>query len=79
VEVAKPRAVGKEIRRRADFLAPLRLEGDGYDAASTGRRLTNDGYLSITLNDYRDVMEACQKGVIRKFWDSTHRGGWPRA
>ncbi|MFO0820895.1 MAG: hypothetical protein U1A77_23310 [Pirellulales bacterium] len=62
VEVAKPRAVGEQLRRRADFLAPLRLEGDGYDAASTGRRLTNDGYVNITLNDYRDVIEACQKG-----------------
>jgi hypothetical protein len=66
VEVAKPRAVGEEIRRRADFLAPLRLEGDGYDAACMGRRLTNDGYVSITLNDYRDVMEACQKGSDQK-------------
>ncbi|MFO0820947.1 MAG: hypothetical protein U1A77_23575 [Pirellulales bacterium] len=46
-------------RRRADWLASLSLEGDGYDGAGDGRRLTNEGFLGIGLNEYREVLEAC--------------------
>jgi hypothetical protein len=57
-----------KARRRAAFLAPLRLEGvdltgPGLDEAAAGRRLTNDGYLDITLNQYRDVIAACRQSA----------------
>ncbi len=59
-ELQRPQDSRSDAQRRADFLAPLRLEGVGYDAAGAGRRLTNDGYLNITLNDYRDVIAVCR-------------------
>jgi hypothetical protein len=57
-----------KAQRRAAFLAPLRLEGmgltgAGFDEATAGRRLTNDGYLDITLNQYRDVIAACRNSA----------------
>ncbi|MFO0818163.1 MAG: hypothetical protein U1A77_09500 [Pirellulales bacterium] len=57
-----------KAQRRAAFLAPLRLEGVGlagesFDDAAAGRRLTNDGYLDITLNQYRDVIAACRNSA----------------
>ncbi|MFO0818177.1 MAG: hypothetical protein U1A77_09570 [Pirellulales bacterium] len=57
-----------KAQRRAAFLAPLRLEGvgltgSGLDEAAAGRRLTNDGYLDITLNQYREVIAACRQSA----------------
>jgi hypothetical protein len=33
------------------------------DEAAAGRRLTNDGYLDITLNQYREVIAACRQSA----------------
>ncbi|MFO0818078.1 MAG: hypothetical protein U1A77_09075 [Pirellulales bacterium] len=57
-----------KAQRRAAFLAPLRLEGvglagPGFDEAAAGRRLTNDGYLNITLNQYSDVIAVCRQSA----------------
>ena len=42
---------------RSGWLAPVAVAGDGYDGASAGRRASNEGYLHMTLQQQREVMD----------------------
>lgn len=47
---------GDATRPRSGWLAPLTIEGDGYAGVESGRRPTDEGFLRLTLAEYREVI-----------------------
>ena len=55
---------------RSGWLAPLHVDGDGYDGVGAGRRPSNKGFLEVTLPEYLELLdevwraEAVAQGVV---------------
>ena len=43
---------------RSGWLAPVHVDGDGYDGVSTRRRASNKGYLGIDFREYLELLDA---------------------
>ena len=45
-------------KTRSGWLAPVHVDGDGYDGVSAGRRASNKGFLGLSLEDYLELLDA---------------------
>ena len=46
------------------WMAPLKVEGDGYAGAKAGRRASDLGYLPMTLEKYLEFLDACGREEV---------------
>ena len=44
-------------RKHAGWMAPLWVDGDGYDGVAAGRRASNKGYLPMQLDKYLQLLD----------------------
>jgi hypothetical protein len=55
-------ADGDTKKSRSGWLAPVSIDGDGYDGAGRRRRASNRGFLAMTGGEYRELLGA----VVRR-------------
>ncbi|MFO0904498.1 MAG: hypothetical protein U0939_15950 [Pirellulales bacterium] len=49
---------------RSGWMAPLRVEGDGYAGAAAGRRASDLGYLPMDVEKYLVLLDACGRQPV---------------
>ena len=45
-------------------MAPLWVDGDGYDGVAAGRRASNKGYLPIQLDKYLQLLDVVGRDLV---------------
>ncbi len=51
-------------RKHAGWMAPLWVDGDGYDGVAAGRRASNKGYLPIQLDKYLQLLDVVGRDLV---------------